>query len=233
MLDQDSHGPTTSDALKDANQLVTLDVVSAAFEAAGLPRSLRTLQRYCSNGTLDCVKEATDTGDTYFVRSASIVPAITALRQLHEAKDRHRQTAPGPVMSNTVAGGIANHTVDDDDRPGPTATDTIVETLPKPPMATEPDTTGLVAQLESRIGEKDAEIAFLREELTDRRGQIRDMKGIIDGQNQLLETLNRNVAPVFQALATAVEKGRIGAPRPIDATNSERETESGQRLPSE
>ena len=126
MLDQDSHGPTTSDALQEINQFVTLDVVSAAFEAAGLPRSLRTLQRYCSNGTLDCVKEATDTGDTYFVRSASIVPAITALRQLHEAKDRHRQPAPGSVMSNTVAGGIANHTVDDDDRPGPTATDTIV-----------------------------------------------------------------------------------------------------------
>ena len=31
------------------------------------------------------------------------------------------------------------------------------------------------------------------------------MKGIIDGQNQLLETIQTNVAPIFNALAATVE----------------------------
>ena len=57
--------------------------------------------------------------------------------------------------------------------------------------------------------EKDEEIAFLREELIDRRGQIKDMKGIIDGQNQLLEAIQTNVAPIFKALAATVETQRI------------------------
>jgi hypothetical protein len=74
MIDEDRPGPTPPDDVRHANELVTLDVVSSAFEAQGLPRSLRTLQRYCGNGTLDCVKEATETGDTYFVHWRSVEP---------------------------------------------------------------------------------------------------------------------------------------------------------------
>ena len=57
--------------------------------------------------------------------------------------------------------------------------------------------------------ERGEEIEFEREELIDRRGQIRDMKGIIDGQNQLLETIQTNVAPIFNALAATVKSSGI------------------------
>ena len=55
-----------------------------------------------------------------------------------------------------------------------------------------------------------------------RRGQIKDMKGIIDGQNQLLEAIQTNVAPIFKALAATVEAKRIdlssdAVPHPTDA----------------
>jgi hypothetical protein len=213
MTDADRHSPTPTPSASSIHALVTLDLVSAQFEAAGLPRSLRTLQRYCGNGTLDCVKEATDTGDTYFVRTGSIDTAIAALRQLHEAKDRHRQPSPMPDMSSLVDHRLDTISEADHVRPGPTTTDTDAEPVPSRQAATTPDTTRLVTQLETRLEEKDAEISFLREELTNRRDQIRDMKGIIDGQNKLLETININVAPVFQALATAVDKGRIPAPQ--------------------
>ena len=66
-----------------------------------------------------------------------------------------------------------------------------------------------IEQLEKRIEEKDETIDFLQEELIDRRAQIGGMKQIIDGQRQLLETINANVAPVFGALAKLVApKGR-------------------------
>jgi chromosome segregation ATPase len=75
-----------------------------------------------------------------------------------------------------------------------------------------------IEQLQKRIDEKDETIEFLQEELTDRRAQISGMKQIIDGQRQLLETINTNVAPVFGALAKLVApKGRDGDD-PIVAT---------------
>jgi len=99
MTDDARHSQTDTDMAGDEPALVTLDVVSSRFIAAGLPRSMRTLQRYCANGTLEAFKEATETGDTYFVVDQSIGPAIIALKQLHEAKGRPRQVATGRAMS--------------------------------------------------------------------------------------------------------------------------------------
>ena len=206
---------------------MTLDVVSATFEAAGLPRSLRTLQRYCGNGTLDCVKEATETGDTYFVHWRSVDPAITALKQLHAAKDRDRQTTTGPDVTMPVVESVQPRPASVDDGRRPTGSDTDT-TIPSSDMATsQPDMSGYVAQLEKRLDEKDEEIDFLREELVDRRGQIRDMKAIIDGQNQLLETINANVAPIFRALATSVEKKQIDVRKlPVTVRHDDNRTDA-------
>lgn len=209
MIDQDRHRPTPPDGVRHANELVTLDVVSSAFLAAGLPRSLRTLQRYCGNGTLDCVKEATDTGDTYFVHWRSVEPAVTALKQLHEAKDKHRQAATAPAASGPVGQPSEPLPETADDGLRPTMSDTDATVRYDAAAASQHDMSSYVAQLEKRLDEKDHEIGFLRDELVDRRGQIRDMKAIIDGQNQLLETINANVAPIFRALATTVEKKEI------------------------
>ena len=62
MTDDVRHSQTPIDIAGDEPTLVTLDVVSSRFIAAGLPRSMRTLQRYCANGTLESFKEATETG---------------------------------------------------------------------------------------------------------------------------------------------------------------------------
>ncbi len=213
MTDDVRHSQTDTDMVGDEPALVTLDVVSARFIAAGLPRSMRTLQRYCANGTLESFKEATDTGDTYFVVEQSIDPAITALKQLHEAKGMPRQAATERAVTVSVGPEPASQMSDDTDGLGPTASDEdTLESSPRQP-ASGPDTSRYVAQLEARLEEKDEEIEFLREELIDRRGQIRDMKGIIDGQNQLLETIQTNVAPIFNALAATVKSSGISLGR--------------------
>ncbi len=210
MTDDVRHGPTAPDTPGQSQRLVPLDIVSGEFIAAGLPRSMRSLQRYCNNGTLDCVKEATETGDAYFVHAHSVATAIESLKQLHDAKARQRQSATEPAMSHSVATPTAPQVSPDNDRHSPTTSDTDAGETSQHESATEPDTSRYVAQLEARLGEKDAEIAFLRDELTDRRGQIRDMKGIIDGQNQLLETIQTNVAPIFNALAATVRSKGLG-----------------------
>jgi len=212
MTDTVRQAPTTADAAPTSPSLVTLDVVARRFIVAGLPRSIRTLQRYCANGTLTCVKEATDTGDTYFVAETSIGTAITALKQLHAAKTGLRQGPPpdaaGRSMATPDAPRPALETSADSDRPSPAPSDTDAVETSHRQGPTRRDTSDAVALLSDRLAEKDAEIAFLREELIDRRGQIKDMKSIIDGQNQLLDTIQRNVAPIFKALAATVQSGR-------------------------
>lgn len=210
MTDQVRHSQTLIDIAEDHAALVTLDVVSSRFIAAGLPRSMRTLQRYCANGTLESVKEATDTGDTYFVVEQSIDTAITALKQLHEAKDRPRHVATERAMSIGVDQAHASQNDVDTDRHSPTAAAVNVEEKSERQAPSGSDVSRYVAQLEARLDEKDEEIDFLREELIDRRGQIRDMKGIIDGQNQLLETIQTNVAPILNALASTVKSKGLG-----------------------
>ena len=213
MTGDDGHSQTPIDIGNGHAALMTLDGVAARFIAAGLPRSMRTLQRYCANGTLECVKEATDTGDTYFVVEQSIGTAITALKQLHEAKDRPRHAATNRAVTGHVIHDQASQIDGDTDGPRPTApADDTQGTWQRQPTSGT-DVSRHVAQLEARLEEKDEEIEFLREELIDRRGQIRDMKGIIDGQNQLLETIQTNVAPIFNALAATVKTNGISLNR--------------------
>jgi hypothetical protein len=232
MTDNVRHSQTPPDMGDDSASLVTLDVVSSRFIAAGLPRSMRTLQRYCANGTLDAVKEATETGDTYFVRERSIATAITALKQLHDAKDRPRHAATERAMTAPVAPDEAAQDLDATDGLRPTVSVDGAEQRPERQPPTPADTSGYVAQLEERLVEKDEEIAFLREELVDRRGQIKDMKGIIDGQNQLLEAIQTNVAPIFKALAATVETQRIKlSPGKISERAAGARHEEGEREP--
>jgi len=209
MFDDDRPSPTGPVAGGPPTSLLPLDTVAARFTAAGLPRSLRSLQRYCQNGTLTCVKEATATGDAFFVNAQSIEAAITTLKQLHNAKHQHRPGSPESDIARSVGHEDRLNIGGGDDRHSPTPTDDDRPETKAPDRLAQPDTARYVAQLEARLDEKDAEIGFLREELIDRRGQIRDMKGIIDGQNQLLETIQTNVAPIFNALAATVETKRI------------------------
>ncbi len=74
------------DVLRDFS--LTLDEVAARFEREGLARSMRTLQRYCASGRLDCLKTDTVAGEQYFVDPHSVDRAITELKQLSALTQR-------------------------------------------------------------------------------------------------------------------------------------------------
>lgn len=209
MTDTVGHSPSETDNTKLSSQMLPLDAVSARFIAAGLPRSMRSLQRYCNNGTFDCVKEATQTGDAFFVHEHSVKTAIAALKQLHDTKNHHRQDTTDRAVSRHVADRVEPLHEEDAERHRPTMSDTVGAQTTDNEEVSKRDTSDYVAQLQARLTEKNEEIDFLREELIDRRGQIRDMKNIIDGQNQLLETIQTNVAPVFKALASTVNSDSL------------------------
>jgi len=47
---------------------LSLDETAVRFVEAGLPRNIRSLQRYCAAGRLDCINEDTVRGLAYFVK---------------------------------------------------------------------------------------------------------------------------------------------------------------------
>jgi chromosome segregation ATPase len=128
--------------------------------------------------------------------------AIDELKHVFSVGDIASHGRPQPAMSGSQKQDETTKTGSAIDGHGPTVSDTDRQ---------ESESERFVEQLQKRIDEKDATIEFLQEELTDRRAQISGMKQIIDGQRQLLETINSNVAPVFGALAKLVApKGRDG-----------------------
>src|ERR1700730_1551740 len=78
---------------------LSLDETALRFVDAGLPRNIRSLQRYCAAGRLDCIKEETVSGLAYFVDPDSVERAITQLAQLHGITDEVRHGAPMYDMS--------------------------------------------------------------------------------------------------------------------------------------
>jgi len=79
----------------DTQYSLTIDEAATLYARAGHPRTLRTVQRYCASGHLDCVKTATMLGDKYFVESSSVARHIAQIEEL-VALDRRTQ---GPGVS--------------------------------------------------------------------------------------------------------------------------------------
>lgn len=187
---------------------LTVTDVAAQLTAAGVPRSERRIKYFCQTRLLDADKFPTPTGPQWYVDPASVPGLIGDLRQFDEQQRRRQQHAAAGVdrvetarENNPVAAGssMLEHAATGS---GSSRDERTAEAVPQ--HAAAPPGAGYLEQLEKRIEEKDETIKFLQEELVDRRTQISGMKAIIDGQRQLLETINNNVAPVFGALAQLV-----------------------------
>ena len=208
-------------ALSTPRHTLTVSEVAAQLAAAGVHRSERRIKYFCQTKLLDADKFPTPTGPQWYIDPASVPGLIGDLRQFDEQQRRRLQhaaagsdRAEGAPSSNTVAAGASRleHAAADQASPEENKT---AEGVPQ--QAAAAPATAYVEQLQKRIDEKDETIKFLQEELVDRRSQISGMKAIIDGQRQLLETINNNVAPVFGALAQLV-RGKSEASEDIKAT---------------
>ena len=123
---------------------LSLHHVQIEFDRAQLPRTMRTLQRYCESGRLDCLKTETPTGDAYVVDPQSVERAIGELKLIHG--DRHDATSRD--VSPPVAPVVEPPEGTDMSRPSATSRDSDQENNPVVdlrPTPTEPDVTRPVA----------------------------------------------------------------------------------------
>jgi hypothetical protein len=96
--DQDRPRPTESDTVRprptmsatrtEAHTLTTREVMKM-FEAAGIPRAQRSIERYCQQGDLDCLPDAIERRQ--YITQASV---DTLIGQLKELAARHQQATP-------------------------------------------------------------------------------------------------------------------------------------------
>jgi hypothetical protein len=226
----DAAGPSMLEqAPSAARHTLTVTQVLSQLAEAGVPRSERRIKYFCQTKALNAAKFPTPTGPQWYIDPASVPGLIGDLKQFEEQKRRRLEAAAGsstpPEAPNSNAAAAGSSRL----QPAAAGNENEPPTEPAaglPQQAAAP----YVAQLEKRIEEKDATIKFLQEELVDRRAQISGMKAIIDGQRQLLETINNNVAPVFGALAQLV-RGKSETNENIRATFVEDEPKTHEPGP--
>ena len=114
----------------DYDYSLPIEAVADRYAAAGFPRTIRTLQRYCASGHLDSQKVATALGDKYFVAPYSVTRHLAQIAEMAQfapgatSHDRTRQDARGDDgMSPTYRAPFAQATGHDSRMSGQVATD--------------------------------------------------------------------------------------------------------------
>src|SRR3954447_22046371 len=83
----------------DNEYLLSIEDAALRYEHAGLPRTLRTIQRYCAKGHLDCRRVEIPYGEKYLITPASVAKHIAYIeetRQTLAGRDAPRQVATTP-----------------------------------------------------------------------------------------------------------------------------------------
>src|SRR3984957_6422876 len=82
MTDDLSRQVATSD---DSDFTLTIDQALERYARAGLPRTSRSIQRYCAKGHLDCRRMETPFGEKFLITPASVAKHIAYIEEVRPA----------------------------------------------------------------------------------------------------------------------------------------------------
>ena len=106
------HPPMTDDLSRpvatshDSDFTLSIDEALERYSRAGLPRTPRSVQRYCAKGHLDCRRVETPFGEKYLISPASVdkhIAYIEEVRPVATSPDVPRHAATGRDESRHVA----------------------------------------------------------------------------------------------------------------------------------
>src|SRR3954471_18842210 len=84
----------------DKDYSLSIEEALARYEAAGLPRTTRSIQRYCAKGDLDCHRVETPFGMKFLITAVSVDRHISYIKEV-------RQVATGRDLPRHVATAVA------------------------------------------------------------------------------------------------------------------------------
>jgi site-specific recombinase XerD len=169
-------------ATTDDKHTLTIERVADLYSSAGHSRTIRTLQRYCVSGHLDCLKMPTKLGDVYRVTPESVERHVAQLKEF-------------------AATGVAT----DRAQPRPTATVDAgkkKDDLTEAKVTTDDDTSRLVATTDDKppyVAQLEKENIFLREQVGVKDTQIGALLERDKETNTLIHRLQAMLAPLLSA----------------------------------
>ncbi len=155
------HSPTETDV---GGQTYSLNVRQAQslFDDAKLPRSIRSITRYCESARLDAVKIDGPAGPEWKISETSVARAIDELKRVYSLSETAGHGEPRPAVSEFKSIDAAAQT----------ATDSAGNSPPMSDIDRQGSDGRYLEQLEKRIEEKDEVIGMLRSELEHRNEEI-------------------------------------------------------------
>jgi hypothetical protein len=157
---------------------LTIEDAAVRYEHAGHPRTSRTIQRYCANGHLDCLRQETPFGEKYLITPESVARHLAQIEELASttSRDMSRQAATdvAPEESQQTKAEAA-----------PTGPD-----MSRQAAAMEAESSRYVVRLEG-------EVEFLRGQITTKDAQIKELSERSRETNLLIGGLQRLLAPLL------------------------------------
>jgi hypothetical protein len=161
----------------DSDFTLTIEDALALYAEAGIPRTPRSVQRYCAKQHLSSRRIETEFGEKYLITRASVEKHIAYIKEVTPTTSRD---LPRPVAT-TVAAENKDDTLRQE---APTPTDQSRQ------VATSPDLSRYVARLEGDIN-------FLRGQMDVKDNQIKEMTERARETNVLIAGLQKMLTPLL------------------------------------
>jgi NAD-dependent SIR2 family protein deacetylase len=161
----------------DSDFTLTIEDALALYAEAGIPRTPRSIQRYCAKQHLSSRRIETEFGEKYLITRASVEKHIAYIKEVTPTTSRD---LPRPAATT-----VAAENKDDTRRQETQNTDD----LPRP-AATSPDLSRYVARLEG-------DIDFLRSQMDVKDNQIKEMTERARETNVLIAGLQKMLTPLL------------------------------------
>jgi hypothetical protein len=192
-------GEPRQDASLDKNKYIfSVDDAIARYKAAGIPRIRRTVQRYCSNGTLDAHRFAIPYGEKYLITPESLDRHIEYVREARSAvadPGEPRQATASVTPENESVVGLEvtddtqNPTMAD---PGEPRRDTAHDRA-FPPIIAQLEVVGMLKNenkfLKDQIAVKDAQLAVKDRQIADQSERTRETNLLVASLHKLIRPL--------------------------------------------
>jgi hypothetical protein len=186
----------------DSEFTLSIEEAAGRYEHAGHPRTDRSIQRYCAKGHLDCRRIETPFGEKYLISATSVAKHIAYIEEVRPTatgRDKPRPVATD-VVHESMREGPRQAVSTGPDLSRPVGTENLrndeaplAPTTHDPPrhVATSPDLS------ERYIGRLEGEVTFLREEISTKNAQIKELTERSRETNLLVGGLQRLLAPLL------------------------------------
>lgn len=181
----------TTNRERAPDEQYTLPVEAAAdkYAAAGHPRTIRAIQKYCALEKLDCRKVDTETGEKYLIAPYSVTRHIAYIDEVRTVTIGREQPRPNTNDRGQSRTDATVHQLEKDD----------ATPRPQSPQSDEqPRTVGAVRGADNRYVTKlESENDFLRTQLLVKDTQIKELTERARETNVLIAGLQKMLTPLL------------------------------------